>query len=67
MDKLLALAGVFAIVSASGCAPVALTKADIDGRVVCNQDAMDQVERHARRNTVSVFWINCPQATLRVI
>jgi hypothetical protein len=51
----------------SGCAPVQYTKADIDGRIVCNVDVMDQVEQKARRNFTSVVWVNCPTATLRVI
>jgi hypothetical protein len=67
MDNCLALAGLLALVTVCGCAPVPLTKADVDGRIVCNQDAMDQVERLARRNTATVLWVNCPQATLRVI
>jgi len=51
----------------SGCAPVHYTKADIDGRIVCNADVMDRVEQHARRNFTQVVWVNCPRATLRVI
>lgn len=64
--KRLIVAGVVAFV-ASACAPVTYTKADLDGKVVCNPDYMDQVERQARRNFVTVLWVNCPRATLRVV
>lgn len=49
----------------AGCAPQPLTKADVDGKIVCNVDRMDQVERAARRANAEVHWVNCPQATLR--
>ncbi|HSU43992.1 MAG TPA: hypothetical protein VLN42_07210 [Casimicrobiaceae bacterium] len=48
------------------CAPVQLARSDVDGRIVCNSDRMDQVERAARRENREVHWINCPLATLRV-
>jgi hypothetical protein len=48
-----------------GCAPAPLTKADVDGRIVCNVDQMDQVERAAVRNGRQVLWVNCPRAVLR--
>jgi len=48
-----------------GCAPTPLTKADVDGRIVCNVDQMDQVERAGVRNNRQVLWINCPRAVLR--
>jgi hypothetical protein len=48
-----------------GCAPAPLTKADVDGRIVCNADQMDQVERAAVRNNRQVHWVNCPRAVLR--
>ncbi|GIK85633.1 MAG: hypothetical protein KJ018_19120 [Burkholderiales bacterium] len=63
----LPLAACAALVILAGCAPVHYTKADIDGRVVCNADAMDQVERDARRKFAQVHWVHCPRATLRVI
>ena len=34
---------------AAGCAPEPLTRADVDGRVVCNADRMEEVDRAARR------------------
>ena len=59
--SLVVVAGVL-----TACAPVQLSKADVDGRVVCNADRMDQVERAARRENREVHWVNCPLATLRV-
>jgi hypothetical protein len=67
MKTLLALVVAGAFIVLSGCAPAPLTKADIDGRVVCNFDRMDQVERQARREFKDVIWVRCPQATLRVV
>ena len=49
----------------TGCAPP-LTKADVDGLVVCNGDRMDRLEREARREHKEIHWVRCPQATLRV-
>ena len=65
--KTLILAGVAGLSLLSGCAPVQYTKADLDGRIVCNADAMDEVEQRARRAHAQVIWVNCPHATLRVI
>jgi hypothetical protein len=59
---ILVVAGVL-----SACAPARYTKADLDGRVVCNTDRMDQIERAARRENKDVRWVNCPLATLRVV
>jgi hypothetical protein len=62
------LLSLFAVAgSLSACAPVPLTKADVDGLVVCNTDRMDQIEREARRENKDVRWVHCPQATLRVV
>lgn len=65
MHKLFALAGIAGVLTVAGCAPVPLTKADVDGRVVCNEDRMDQVERQAMRINARIVWVNCPQAVLR--
>ena len=54
-------------IAASGCASAPLTRAEVDGRVVCNADRMDQVEREARRAFKEVHWIHCPQAVLRAM
>lgn len=68
MTRRLALAAALAALAfASGCAPVVWTKADIDGRVVCDADRMERVERDAMRSFASVQWLNCPKVTLRVI
>jgi hypothetical protein len=47
--SIIAVAGAVA-----ACAPVQLAKADVDGRIVCNADRMDQVERAARRENREV-------------
>jgi hypothetical protein len=65
MTKLLAVAGAACLLALTGCAPAPLTKADVDGRIVCNSDQMDQVERQARRTATQVLWVNCPVVTLR--
>lgn len=66
--KTLAVLSIFGVATVlSACAPAPLTKEDVDGRVVCNVDLMDQVERSARRDNRQVFWVHCPQATLRVV
>ena len=62
----LVLAG-FAGLLLAGCAPAMYTKADLDGRIVCNADAMEQVEQKARRMFAQVIWVNCPQGRLRVV
>jgi hypothetical protein len=51
----------------TACAQAPLTKAEVDGTIVCHPDRMDQVERTARRHNTAVYWVNCPRATLRVI
>jgi len=67
MKATVTLALVVLATSLAGCATPALTKADVDGRIVCNVDQMDQLERAARRDGRGVYWINCPQATLRAV
>ena len=64
--KRLIVVGIAALLAAA-CAPVQYSKADIDGRIVCNTDLMDQVERQAKRSFATVYWVNCPRATLRVV
>jgi len=56
-----------ATIALAGCAPEPMTKADVDGRIVCNADQMDQVERSARRENKEVHWLHCPQAVLRAM
>ena len=67
MKAIATLAIVVATAALAGCATPPLTKADVDGRIVCNSDQMDQVERAARRAGTLVRWVNCPQATLRAV
>jgi hypothetical protein len=67
MKTVLAVLVVGIVVLTSGCATAPLSKADVDGRVVCNVDRMDQVERAARRTFAEIPWVNCPRATLRVV
>jgi len=63
--KPIAIAGVAGALMIAGCAPAPLTKADVDGMVVCDEVQMDQVERHARHNATLVLWVRCPVVTLR--
>ena len=51
MQTLLTVAGIVGLALMAGCAPAPLTKADVEGRIVCNVDQMDQVE--ARREARS--------------
>ena len=44
MKHLVALSIFAALGGLAACAPVELTKADVDGKVVCNPDRMDAVE-----------------------
>ena len=67
MKTLLTVAGIAGLALMAGCAPAPLTKTDVDGRIVCNVDQMDQVERAARREARQVVWVNCPQAILRAV
>jgi hypothetical protein len=67
MKTVIALSFVAVALVLSACAPAPFTKAELDGRVVCNVDRMDQVERAARRDNREVHWLKCPQATLRVV
>jgi len=66
MKMLLTLAGITGFMLVAGCAPAPLTKADVDGRIVCDSDYMDQVERQAKRQMKTLKWVNCPHAILRV-
>jgi hypothetical protein len=67
MTRLLSLSIAAVAIAVAGCAPAPLTKAEVDGRIVCNVDRMDQVERAARRENKEVHWVNCPQAVLRTM
>ena len=65
MKALFIAAGLTGFSLLCACAPAPLTKADVDGRIVCNVDQMDQVERAAVRANRQVYWVNCPRAVLR--
>ena len=65
MSKLVILAALLGVLSLAGCAQAPLTKADVDGRIICNFEYMDQVERQARRLFAQIQWVNCPTITLR--
>lgn len=67
MKTVIALSLFVAAGVLSACAPVQYTKADLDGRVVCDVARMDQIERAARRENKEVHWVSCPLATLRVV
>ena len=65
MRTLLTLAGVAGIALCAGCAQAPLTKAEVDGRVVCDSERMAKVEQQARLDNRAVVWVNCPTVTLR--
>lgn len=67
MKRLLLLSLCCAAIIASGCAPAPLTRADVDGRVICDVDQMDRIEQAARRGFKGVQWVNCPKAVLRAM
>jgi len=67
MKATVTLALVVLATGLAGCATPTLTKADVDGRIVCNVDQMDQGERAARRDGRGLYWVNCPHATLRAV
>jgi hypothetical protein len=67
MRGLLAVAAVAALAVVAGCATQPLTRAQVDGQIVCDYEQMDQVERAARRRAAQIKWVNCPTGVLRVI
>ena len=68
MNKLIGLAGIAgAVLTIGGCTPAPLTKAEVDGRIVCNDVAMDQAQRQARRSNADIYWVHCPESVLRVV
>ena len=64
MKTALALSAIGVAGLLSACASMQYTKADLDGRVVCDTARM---ERAARRENKEVHWVSCPLATLRVV
>ena len=67
MRAVIALSIVVAAGVLSACAPVQYTKADLDGRIVCDTARMDRIDRAARRENKEVHWVSCPLVTLRVV
>ena len=67
MNAVMAIAATVAACALAGCTPAPLTKADVDGKIVCNSDRMDQVERAVRRANWHVQWVHCPPAVLRAV
>ena len=65
MKTLLTIAGAVGFALLAGCAPAPMTRADVDGKVICHAEQMDQVERAAKRFNHKIVWVNCPQAVLR--
>ena len=65
MNSLLALGTIVVACGLAACAPQPLTKSDVDGRIVCNTDRMDQVERDALHRNAQLRWVHCPEVTLR--
>ena len=60
-------AGLTSMMLCAGCAPYVWTGADLDGRVVCDEARMDQVERKSRQEGTDTHWVNCPKATIQVV
>lgn len=59
--KTLMLLSVLAVaIVGSGCAPVAMTRADATGRASCDVQRMAQVDSAAERFNTQVYWLNCP-------
>ena len=67
MSNHAALLALAACAALGGCASPQLAKEDVDGRIVCDVDRMDEVERNARRSFTDLRWVRCPTARLRVV
>ena len=68
MNAILTVTGALGLALLAGCASAPpLAKADVEGRIVCDSDRMARAERQAWRSGGTVVWVNCPEATLRVI
>jgi hypothetical protein len=61
MFKLFAFAGAGGVLLLSGCTPAPLTRADVEGRIVCNGEQMAEVEREALRRNAKLQWVRCPE------
>ncbi|MEO6748144.1 MAG: hypothetical protein ABI294_00980 [Casimicrobiaceae bacterium] len=67
MQTLIVSACALLLLCIASCATAPLTRAQVDGRIVCNKDYMDQVERNARRQMTDLRWVNCPTVQLHVV
>ena len=67
MQTLIVSACALSLLCIAGCATAPLTRAQLDGKIVCNKDYMDQVERNAHRQLADVRWVNCPTVQLHVV
>ena len=65
MKPSLAVVTIVVACGLAACAPQPLTKADVDGRIVCNADRMSQIERDALHRNAELHWVHCPEVTLR--
>lgn len=63
--KTLALLGcALTVFVVAGCAPAPLTRADGDGKLACNANYIDQVDRQARQHFAEVHWVHCPMVRM---
>jgi len=60
------LSGMASVAVLAACAGAPPTRADLDGRVVCDAERMASVEARAQRDGVGLRWVNCPRVMLRV-
>ncbi len=60
MKTFVLLSCALTVLALAGCAPAPLTRADGDGKVACNADYMDQVDRQARQHFAEIHWVRCP-------
>ena len=67
MKTLVLLGCALTVLVLAGCAPAPLTRADVDGKLICNADYMDQVERNARHRAAELHWVNCPTVKMTVV
>jgi hypothetical protein len=66
MKTIVFLTSVAGAMLIEGCASAPPTEAFLDGLIICNKEAMDKVERVAKRSLKDIRWVNCPTETIRV-
>jgi hypothetical protein len=67
MKTIVFLTSIAGTVLIEGCASAPLTDAYLDGLIICNKQAMEKVERIAKRSLKEVRWVNCPTETIKVV